>query len=349
MASYIAARHDLITVSEAGLFCRKGGFHIDPWQPVDRAVITHGHSDHARWGMKRYLAASPSAGILQRRLAPDASIETMPYGQSITIGEVTVSFHPAGHILGSAQVRVECKGETWVVTGDCKVEADPTCAPFEIVPCDTLITESTFALPVYRWPDPDAVAADINTWWRANQRLGRTSIVFAYSLGKAQRVIARLDPDIGPILTHGSVQRLNEVYRAAGIHLPETQYAMSAPKAEMRQSIVIAPPGAQESGWLRRFAPYSLSFASGWMLVRGQRRRRSVDRGFVISDHADWGGLLDIVRGTGASRVLPTHGYTDQFARYLRENGLDATALPTRFSGEGREEEGSDDVTGEEG
>jgi putative mRNA 3-end processing factor len=346
--SYLAARDDLVTVSDCGLFCRKGGFYVDPWKPVDRALITHGHGDHARWGMNHYLAAAASEGILRQRLGIDASINTIAYGERITIGDVMVSFHPAGHILGSAQIRIEFKGETWIVTGDCKIEADPTCEPFEVVQCDTLITESTFALPVYRWPDPGSVASDLNAWWRTNQNLGRTSVVFAYSLGKAQRVISRLDPTIGPILTHGSVQRLNEVYRASGIPLPETHYAISASREDIQRALLVAPPGARESGWLRRFVPYSLSFASGWMLVRGHRRRRAVDRGFVISDHADWDGLLEIVRETGAQRVLPTHGYTDQFARFLREQGYDATALPTRFWGEGREEEVPDDVTREE-
>ena len=329
----------LLTHTDHGLYCAAGDFFIDPWQPVARAVITHAHGDHARPGSAAYLCAAPGEGILRLRMGPEAHIETAAYGQTLRLNGVAVSFHPAGHILGSAQVRVAHGGEVWVVSGDYKTEPDPTCAPFANVAADTFITEATFGLPIYRWQPSAHVFEQINAWWRANQAAGRTSVLFAYALGKAQRVLAGVDAAIGPIYAHGAVHRLNAAYRAAGAPLPPWRYAGDAPPdQDWSQALVIAPTSAQGTPWLRRFGDVSAAFASGWMRVRGQRRRRSVDRGFVLSDHADWPGLLAAIQASGASRVLVTHGYTAVLARYLRENGREAYELNAPYSGESFDE-----------
>jgi len=252
---------------------------------------------------------------------------------------VRVSLHPAGHILGSAQVRVEHRGEVWVVTGDYKTERDPTCAPFEPLRCHTLVTESTFGLPIYRWRPQAEVFAEIDDWWRTNVAAGRTSVLFAYALGKAQRLMAGVDASIGPILLHGAMSRFTRAYREAGVALPEARWAddasIKATKAGRSRALVLAPPSAQGSSWMRRFDPSSTAFASGWMQIRGARRRQALDRGFAISDHADWDGLLATVRATGAERVWVTHGYSAVLARWLREQGLDASSVATRWEGEG--------------
>ncbi len=265
----------------------------------------------------------------------DVSLESIAYGQSRLINGVNVSFHPAGHLLGSSQIRIEYKGEIWVVTGDYKRQADPTCTPFEPIRCHTLITESTFALPVYRWPDPEDVYQQINAWWKSNSEKSRTSILFAYALGKAQRLLAGLDPDNGPILLHGAMQKLTQAYRESGIDLPETEYAgVEEAKKYKGKAIVIAPPSAGGSSWIKKFQPYSTAMASGWMMVRGNRRRRATDRGFVMSDHVDWNGLLTTIRESEADRVFATHGYTDILVRYLREEGREAEVLRTPWEGE---------------
>jgi len=331
----------LIELSERGLFCPEGGFYIDPWAPVERAVITHAHSDHARWGSRAYLTSAAGAGVLRTRMGPDAAIRALPYGEVIAINGVDVSLHPAGHILGSAQVRVARGGEVWAISGDYKTAGDdPTCAPFEPVRCHTFVSEATFALPIYRWEPQATVFAEINAWWRANQAAGRASMLLGYALGKAQRLLAGLDPSIGPIFCHGAVERLNRDYRAAGVPLPPTRYTGDAERGfDWSQALIVAPPSAHGTPWSRRFGDVSAAFASGWMRIRGARRRRAVDRGFVISDHADWPGLLDAIAATGAERVWATHGYTAVLARWLEEQGLEAFAVPTRFEGEQGEAE----------
>lgn len=330
----------LLTQTDRGLYCAAGDFFIDPWRPVERAVITHAHADHARPGSASYLCAAPGAGVLRLRVGDDAQIETLSYGESLSINGTRVSFHPAGHILGSAQVRVAHGGETWVAGGDYKTDPDPTCAPFEAVSCDTFITEATFGLPIYRWPPQAEVFAAINAWWRLNQNAGRASILFAYALGKAQRVLAGIDPSIGPLFAHGAVDRFNIAYRAGGVHLPECRYVGDAPPdTDWSRALIVAPPSAQGTPWLRRFGDQSAAFASGWMRVRGRRRRRAVDRGFVLSDHVDWPGLMDAVAASGASRVLVTHGYTAVVVRRLRERGLEAFELATPYAGEQSEDE----------
>ncbi len=332
---------DLVRVTGEGLYCEAGGFYIDPWRRVDRALITHGHSDHARPGMGAYLTSASGSGVVRERVGAGALIEGLPFGERRRIGEVVVSFHPAGHVLGSAQIRIEHGGEVWVVTGDYKTAADPSCEGFEPVRCDTLITEATFGLPVYRWPESAEVHAGIDRWWAENRAAGRTSVLFAYALGKAQRVLCGLDREAGPIGVHGAVERMLPHYRAAGRPIPPVVKAGAETCGLLRgEGLIVAPGSVQGTPWLRRFAPYSLAFASGWMQVRGTRRRRALDRGFVLSDHVDWPGILSTVRASGARRVGVTHGYAGALVRWLREEeGLDAWELPTRYAGERAEGE----------
>lgn len=328
-------RVDLITLEPAGLFCAPGGFYVDPWRPVERAVITHAHGDHASFGHRHYLVSEPGEHVTRRRVGGEASMQTLAYGEQVDIGGVKVSLHPAGHVLGSAQVRLEYGGEVWVVSGDYKLQPDSTCVPFEPVRCDTFITESTFGLPIYRWRDPQELFVDMNEWWSANRSAGFATVVYAYALGKAQRVLASVDPSIGSIYTHGAVEALNEAYRASGVDLPPTQRASQMPRGhDFRGALVVAPPSAQSTPWLRRFGDYADAFASGWMQIRGVRRRRAVDRGFALSDHADWPGLLEAISATGAQRVFVTHGYSDPLVRWLCDHGIDAKTLITRFTGE---------------
>lgn len=330
--------NNLLQLTDSGLYCPAGDFFIDPWQPVERAVVTHAHADHARRGSRAYLASDEGERVLRTRLGPEAKIQTAAFGEIVSINGVKVSFHPAGHILGSGQVRIEHHGEVWVVSGDYKIEPDPTCTPFELVRCHTFITEATFGLPIYRWTPQAEVFAAINAWWRGNQAAGKTSLLMGYALGKAQRLLAGLDTSIGPIFTHGAVERLNADYRESGSALPPTRYAGDVDRTfDWSQAMIIAPPSAHGTPWMRKFGNLSAAFASGWMRIRGARRRRAVDRGFVLSDHADWPGLLQAIAATGAETVLVTHGYTAVLARWLQEQGYDAQAIATQFEGE-REE-----------
>ncbi len=318
-----------------GLFCPPGLFHIDPWLPVERAAITHAHADHARTGSRAYLAVADGEHLLRTRLGADINLQTLRYGEKTEINGVLVSFHPAGHVLGSAQIRLEYKGEILVVSGDYKLDADSTCAPFEPVRCHTFLTESTFGLPIYRWDATPVIFGQINSWWRSNRDAGKASILFAYALGKAQRLLSGVDPSIGPIWLHGAVERVTRAYRASGVALPETKPASEPAKGHSwAGSLIIAPPSADGSPWARKFEPASAALASGWMRVRGQRRRRSVDRGFILSDHADWPGLNKAIRETGAENVLVTHGSSAILARWLCDKGLNASTLATHFDGE---------------
>ena len=333
----------LVTPTARGLYCAAGDFYIDPWRPVERAVITHAHSDHARMGSNAYLAAKRGLAVLQTRLGPDARIEGLEYGESRDLNGVKISLHPAGHVLGSAQVRIEHGGEVWVVSGDYKLDHDPTCEPFEPVRCDTFITESTFGLPIYRWCTPDEIFAGVNAWWRANAAAGRASVVFAYAFGKAQRILASVDDSIGPIVVHGAVEALNRGYRESGVPLPATRMVGElGTKENFAGALVVAPPSAQSSPWMKRFGDYSDAFASGWMAIRGARRRRAVDQGFVLSDHADWPSLNRAVEATGARRVIVTHGNTTALVQWLNERGIEAHSMKTEFEGEaGAEEAGA--------
>lgn len=331
---------DLIVATREGLYCPPGGFHIDPWRPVERAVITHAHSDHARVGHGAYLAARAGEAVLRARLG-DVSLQTLGYGEPVTVNGVRISLHPAGHVLGSAQVRVEHRGEVWVASGDYKLEPDPTCASFEPVRCHTFITESTFGLPIYRWQENSILFGEINEWWRRNAEQGRPSVLYCYAFGKAQRILASVDASVGPIIVHGSVASLNDAYRRAGVALPAAlRISEVADQSLLRRALVLAPPSAQGSPWLRRFADHSDGYASGWMRVRGNRRRRGVDRGFVLSDHADWPGLQQAIAATGAERVFVTHGSVHAMVRWLRERGLLAESFSTEY---GDEEDGGGD------
>jgi putative mRNA 3-end processing factor len=344
-----SSSEDLIVQRPEGLYCPAGDFYIDPWRPVDRAVITHAHADHARRGHGHYLAAQPAEGVLRTRLG-EITLQTLAYGEAVDHFGVRVSLHPAGHVLGSAQVRVEHRGQVWVASGDYYVagptfdprEDNATCTPFEPVRCDCFITESTFGLPIYRWAAQRELFADIDRWWSANAEAGRASLLLGYSFGKAQRILMGVDAGIGPIVVHGAVEPLNRAYRAAGVALPATQLVSEvADKALFRRALVIAPPSAQNSVWTRRFGELSDGFASGWMQLRGARRRRGVDRGFVLSDHADWPGLQRAIGATGASRVIVTHGYESVMVRWLEEQGLQAGSFATEY---GDEQEGTADT-----
>ena len=335
----VAANHAMLTpmvltFTDRGIYCPTGDFHIDPWRPVDRALITHGHADHARPGHGRYLCTRAAAPVLKHRLG-DISLDTIGFGEAMDLQGATVSFHPAGHVPGSAQIRVAVKGEVWVVSGDYKTVDDGLSEAFEPVPCHAFITESTFGLPIYSWPDQAVLAEEINAWWTANAAAGRQSILGCYSLGKAQRVLNMLDTSIGPVLTHGAIEATNIVLRGQGISLPETTPVGLDPSDKPPPgAMVLAPPAALGSAWMRRFGAASTAFASGWMRLRGVRRRRAADRGFVISDHADWPGLNDAIGATGAERIFVTHGYTEQFTRWLSEQGYDSAVVETDFSGE---------------
>jgi len=331
---------DLVVQRPEGLYCPAGGFYIDPWRPVERAVITHAHGDHARRGHAHHLAAAAGEGVLRARLGEDITLQALAYGEVVEHRGVRISLHPAGHVLGSAQVRIEHGGQVWVCSGDYFLsgvdeDENTTCAPFEPVRCDCFITESTFGLPIYRWRPQREVFGEIDAWWRANAAAGRASLLLGYSFGKAQRLLAGVDPTIGPIHVHGAVEPLNAAYRAAGVVLPPTSLLMDVKdKAALRGALVVAPPSVQGTTWLRRLGEFSNAFASGWMQLRGARRRQAMDRGFVLSDHADWPGLQRAIAATGAQRVIVTHGYEAVMVRWLLEQGLRAESFATEYGDE---------------
>ncbi|MBD1202745.1 MAG: ligase-associated DNA damage response exonuclease [Rhodobacteraceae bacterium] len=327
------ARDPVLTFTDRGIYCPAGDFFIDPWRPVDRALITHGHSDHARWGHRRYLATHQALPVIRHRLG-QIDAQGIAYGENLRIGGVTVSFHPAGHIPGSAQIAVDREGEVWVVSGDYKVEADGLAEAFEPVPCHAFISECTFGLPIFRWRPQAQVMDDITRWWAANAAAGKASILGAYSLGKAQRLLAGVGP-VGPILTHGAVEEVNDILRHQGYSLPHTIRAGQGVDGKTHPgALVIAPPSALGSAWARKFGPADEAFASGWMAVRGIRRRRALGTGFVVSDHADFPGLLSAIRATGCEKVFVTHGYTAPFRRFLAEQGYDAGIVATEYGEE---------------
>ncbi|MEM8579011.1 MAG: ligase-associated DNA damage response exonuclease [Pseudomonadota bacterium] len=329
----------LLTFTERGIYCAAADLYIDPWRPVPRAAITHGHADHARPGMGSYLCTDMALPVMRHRLG-DIGAQTVRYGEVLDVNGVSISFHPAGHVPGSAQIRVEKGGEVWVVSGDYKVVDDGVSTPFEPVLCHHFVTESTFGLPVFRWADQADVAAEINAWWHACAAAGQTAVLGAYALGKAQRLLSMLDPEIGPIMTHGAVENTNAILRGQGVTLPDTTLCTLETEVKAHPSaILIAPPSATDAKWAARWGARQTAFASGWMALRGIRRRRAGDRGFVISDHADWTSLLWAIEQTGAENIYVTHGYTDIFSRYLNENGWRAEVVPTEFGGEAEDEE----------
>lgn len=340
---------DLLQFTDKGIYCEQARVYLDPWKPVDKALISHGHSDHAYFGHKNYLTSTLAMPVIKHRLYLTDNIDSVDYGKSVTINGVNFSFHPAGHIPGSSQIRVEYKGEVWVFSGDYKLEHDNISTPFEPIKCHAFITESTFGLPIYKWKPQHEVFSDINEWWRKNQSEGKTSVVAGYTLGKAQRILKNIDPSIGKIFTHGAVESINNVLKNQGLQLPDApRISDEIKKEDIKGSLIVCPPSAVGSSWMRRFLPYSLGVASGWMKLRGTRRRRGADRGFVLSDHADWNDLNKAILATGAEKIFVTHGYTEIFAQWLRERGLDAREVKTRFEGElGEMAEGSAEATAE--
>jgi len=315
-----------------GIYCSQGDFYIDPWRPVDKALITHGHADHARFGSKKYLCTDIAAPVIRHRLG-NVAIETIPYEKELSLNGVNVSFYPAGHVPGSAQILIEIKGERWVVSGDYKVVDDGLSTPFKPIKCHSFISECTFGLPVFNWLPQEQVFKEINSWWHQCISDGLTPILAAYGLGKAQRLIAGLDTNIGPILTHGAIEKTNQIMRDQKIAIPETFLVTSKlDLANFKNAIVLAPPSALSTSWVKKFGKISTGYASGWMAIRGIKRRRAADKGFVISDHADWNGLNLAIKETEAEKIFVTHGYTDSFSKWLQFKGLNASVVKTEFT-----------------
>lgn len=333
----------LIDFTNKGLYCAQGNFYIDPWQPVEKAVITHAHSDHARGGSQSYLCHRYSLPLLQLRLGP-YNYQVVDWNEKVYMNDVAVSLHPAGHIIGSSQVRVEYKGEVWVVSGDYKIEPDGLSGVFEPIPCHTFISESTFGLPIYNWKPQQEIYHEIQNWVRSNEVAGKTAVLIGYSLGKAQRVLKAIEEVTGNIYVHGAIWNVHETLLQAGFKLPAVQrITPDMPRDTFKGSVIIAPPSADGSAWMRRFPSATTGICSGWMQVRGNQRRRNADAGFALSDHADWQGLLQAVKATGAQKVYITHGFQSVFSRYLNEIGIDASEVKTEFGNE--EEEGTAENT----
>lgn len=328
----------LIQFTNKGIYCKRGDFYIDPWRPVDKAIITHGHADHARWGNKSYLCHSLTKPILEERYQLYGNVETLPYNQSIDINGVKLSMFPAGHVIGSAQIRLEYKGEVVVVSGDYKTEYDGVSTAFEPVKCHTFVSESTFGLPIYKWQPQQLIFDDIDSWIADNHTKNKTSILVAYSLGKAQRLVQNLKASY-PIYVHRTIAALNEAFRKAGVDLnPTIQINPEIKKDELQKGIVIVPPALSDGRWVKSLINPAIGICSGWMAVRAGRRWRSADAGFALSDHADWPGLLAAIKATQAEKVMVTHGSTAIFSRYLNEIGIYAEEVKTQFGDEEADE-----------
>lgn len=326
---------NLLKFTSSGIYCPEADIHIDPWKPVDYAIITHAHSDHAKFGCKHYLAHKDSGSILRLRLGENISLRTVEYGEKFSINGVQFSLHPAGHVIGSAQIRVEHKGEVWVASGDYKVQDDHFSAAFEPVKCHVFITESTFGLPIYKWRPQQEVMDDIKEWWKQNQVLGKASVLMGYALGKMQRLIKNLQPFEDNVFAHGAIFNVNERLRAAGFDLPYIPLVTKdINKKQYRGALILGTSSSLNTPWLKKFEPYSTGYCSGWMAVRGAKNRRSVDRGFVLSDHADWNELNWAITETGAEKVYVTHGYTDTYSHWLNEQGIEAHEVKTKYGDE---------------
>ncbi|MGK5595337.1 MAG: ligase-associated DNA damage response exonuclease [Parachlamydiaceae bacterium] len=321
---------DIIKLTSKGLYCPKGDFYIDPWKPVPHALITHAHGDHARHGCQTYWFNEDGLEIMQYRLRSEGHFIPQPYGKKIKIGDVWVSFHPAGHILGSSQIRIEQGSQVTVISGDYKRADDPSCHPFEPVECDLFVTESTFGLPIYHWRSSEEIAQEIDQWWQDNRREKQPSLLFCYSLGKAQRLLTLLKQLTDrAIYVHGTIAPINACYEKRSIALPKCHVVTQVDTHhDYSEDLILAPLSAFRSMWMRRFKNVKTGFASGWMRVRGVRRRRGFDKGFALSDHADWESLLQTIRQTKAKKVWVAHGETEILSRYLIENeGIEATSL----------------------
>jgi len=328
----------LIEFTDKGLYCAQGQFYIDPWQPVNKAVITHAHGDHARWGSSYYLCHRLTQPILQLRLGNN-NYQTVEWNEPVYMNGVTITLHPAGHIIGSSQIRVEYNGEIWVVSGDYKTENDGISGQFEPIRCHTFITESTFGLPIYRWQPQEVLFASMRKWIAQNKEQGRTSLLLAYSLGKSQRVIKALADSVDHVFVHGAVYNTQQALQHAGWQFPEVEKVTNdIPKELFHQNLVVAPGSAADSPWIKKMQPVSTGICSGWMQVRGNARRRNTDAGFALSDHADWDGLLQTVKATGAEKVFVTHGFQSAFSRFLNENGIEAGEVKTAFGNEEEDE-----------
>ena len=323
----------LITFTDRGLYCKRADDYIDPWKSVPKALVTHGHSDHARRGSKSYLASHSSVPVIKHRLG-NINIQGIEYGEVIKSNGVSISYHPAGHIIGSAQIRLEYKGEVWVVSGDYKVEDDGISEPFESVRCHHFVTESTFGLPVYKWEKQSKVFQQINEWWKKNKEEGKVSFLTAYSLGKAQRLIHNVDHSIGKIFTHPSIENTNEVIRNHGIELHETTLINENLPFDAYRGALIISPGSGINKFSENQDDISIASASGWMAIKRTRRRFASERGFVLSDHADWDGLNSAIKASGAENIYVTHGYTEIFSQWLNEEGYNAQIVKTEFSGD---------------
>jgi len=326
----------ILELTESGLYCPPAGVFIDPWKPVSKAIITHAHSDHARWGMQSYLAHEGSREVLKYRLGADIALETLPYKTEIKVGDAYLSFYPAGHIPGSAQIKIRHKDKIAVVSGDYKVENDGLSEPFEPVKCHEFVSECTFGLPVYHWQPQEEVCKNINTWWQENAALGLNSVCFAYSLGKAQRLLKALEKSLGEIYVHGSIWNTNQALLANGFSIPDVKKLnVESTSSKPKGAFIIAPPSTDGSTWLNKLKPFRTATCSGWMQIRGHKKRRATDAGFVLSDHADWPGLIQSIKGTEAEKVLLTHGFTAPFTKYLNEvEKIEAVELQTLFEGE---------------
>lgn len=321
----------LVKFTKKGIYCIPGKFYLDPWYPVEYAIISHGHADHARWGNKHYLCHNQSKAILQHRIGADISIESLPYNEYKVINGVKVSFHPAGHILGSAQIRLEYKGYIVVFSGDYKTQPDFITTPFEPVKCHEFITESTFGLPIYKWKSEEELQQELQDWIVQNQQNNRTSVFLGYSLGKAQRIM-KLVEKVEEIYVHSAIHNLNQAIENSGITLPTTKLLTADfKKTEIQNKIVILPPALLGSKMIKKIPNAATAICSGWMQIRGNRRWKGVDAGFAVSDHADWDGLLSAVKATEAEKVYVTHGSQAVFSKYLNEIGIEAHELKTEF------------------
>ncbi len=320
--------HLLIEFTPSGIYCPKAGIYIDPTRAVDKAVITHSHSDHARRGSRTYLTSRGNINILKHRIGASAPIEGVEFGEKVKINGVCISLHPAGHVPGSAQVRLEYGGEVCVVTGDYKTESDGITEEFEQLRCNVIVTESTFALPLFRWNKQEIVRDSIVEWWKRNSANGVTSLLCAYSLGKAQRLIRLLHGQIPCLYVHPEIEKTNDAVRRSGYDVPEAKVMkLGNVTKELQGALAIVPPSFSGSAEAEKLVPYRTGFASGWMAVRGSRRSRNASAGFPLSDHADWNGLNQVVRQSEAERVFAVHGFADEFSRWLKENGINASPV----------------------
>ena len=322
----------MISFTDKGIYCEQGDFFIDPWKPVKRALITHAHSDHARFGNQYYLAHPDSIPILKLRLGEDINVEACAYNENKYINGIEITYFPAGHIIGSAQIRLSYKGEVWVVSGDYKTAPDGISVPYEPVKCQHFITESTFGLPIYNFEPAEKIFADINNWWKANAEAGFNTVLLGYALGKSQALLHAIDEKIGPVYLHGAVANVNEALTTVGYQFPGVRITSETDRKTIQKALIIAPPSAMGTPWLKKLAPYKVAMCSGWMALRGPRRRNGVDKGFALSDHCDWTQLNNAIIDSGAENIYVTHGYETPFVKWIREqHGLNAYEVKTLF------------------